>query len=163
MNIDNQDIQNQKLRNKSSLESIFPFPPYFSCFLTSIHFNSIYFNLESRSKITTKRHSILFFYCFFSMVDPLLQNQAPIPTPVQTKTPAQTPPVHTPSLQSTRVGSKISIKTFLLGCGIVLLLVMGGLALIFYRLISNPTQLTSLGIDPTTTKTLLQVFSTVFF
>ena len=108
------------------------------------------------------------------MVDPFLQNpvtpstppvqpKAPVPTQTPVQTPAQTSAAHAASAQATRPGSKISIKTFLIGCGIILLIVVGGLSLIFYRLISNPNQLTSLGIDPTTTKTLLQVFSTVFF
>jgi Mg/Co/Ni transporter MgtE len=43
------------------------------------------------------------------------------------------------------------------------MIVIGGLVLIFYNLIKNPTQLTNLGIDPATTKTLLQTFAAVFF
>ena len=41
--------------------------------------------------------------------------------------------------------------------------VVGGLALVFYSLINNPTQLTSVGLDPNTTKTLLETFSVIFF
>jgi len=41
--------------------------------------------------------------------------------------------------------------------------VVGGLALVFYNLMNNPTQLSSVGLDPTTTKTLLQTFSVIFF
>ena len=41
--------------------------------------------------------------------------------------------------------------------------VIGGLALVFYNLISNPTQLSSVGLDPNTTKTLLQTFAVIFF
>jgi hypothetical protein len=97
------------------------------------------------------------------MADPIIQNQVIPSSPVQAQTPSQTSSAHATSAQATKQGSKISIKTFLVGCGIILLLVVGGLSLIFYRLISNPNQLTSLGIDPSTTKTLLQIFSTVFF
>ena len=43
------------------------------------------------------------------------------------------------------------------------MIVVGGLSLILYRLISNPNQLSSVGIDPSTTKTFLQIFSTIFF
>ncbi|MEI7562183.1 MAG: hypothetical protein WCJ39_00180 [bacterium] len=105
------------------------------------------------------------------MVDATPQNQTtPSAQPAQTQPAVQTPPVQTAgpihsaaSAQATRPGSKISIRAFLIGCASILMIVVGGLALIFYRLISNPNQLTSLGINPSTTKTLLQVFSSVFF
>jgi hypothetical protein len=34
---------------------------------------------------------------------------------------------------------------------------------IFYYLINNPAQLTSVGLDPETTRNLLQVFAVTFF
>lgn len=43
------------------------------------------------------------------------------------------------------------------------MIVVGGLTIIFYNLIRNPNQLTNLGIDPATTKTLLQTFAVIFF
>ena len=63
----------------------------------------------------------------------------------------------------TKPASRISMKTVLIGCGILFMFVIGGLALVFYNLINNPTQLSSVGLDPTTTKTLLQTFSVIFF
>ena len=63
----------------------------------------------------------------------------------------------------TKPGSKISIGAILIGCGSLFMLVVGGLSLVFYNLISNPTQLSSVGLDPATTKTLLQTFSVLFF
>lgn len=42
-------------------------------------------------------------------------------------------------------------------------MVVGGLSLVFYYLMSNPTQLTTVGLDPNTTKILLQTFSVIFF
>ena len=55
------------------------------------------------------------------------------------------------------------MRTILIGCGVLFMFVVGGLALVFYNLINNPTQLSSVGLDPTTTKTLLQTFSVIFF
>lgn len=59
--------------------------------------------------------------------------------------------------------SRISTKTFLVWCATLFMIVVGGLTIIFYNLIKNPSQLTTLGIDPATTKTLLQAFSAIFF
>lgn len=55
------------------------------------------------------------------------------------------------------------MKTFLIGCATLFMIVVGGLTIMFYNLIKNPTQLTTLGIDPATTKTLLQAFAAIFF
>ena len=80
--------------------------------------------------------------------------QAPIqPAPVR---PQQTANITKPT-------SKISMKTVLIGCGILFMIVVGWLSLVFYNLMNNPTQLTSVGLDPNTTKTLLQTFSVIFF
>lgn len=59
--------------------------------------------------------------------------------------------------------SKISMKGVIIGCGILFMVVIGGLSLIFYNLINNPSQLASVGLDPNSTKILLQTFSVIFF
>ncbi|MCF7835341.1 hypothetical protein K9M48_04865 [Candidatus Gracilibacteria bacterium] len=71
--------------------------------------------------------------------------------------------VKTSNTSTTKSGSKISIKQFLIGCGILLFLLIGGLAAIFYYLMGNPNQLSSVGITPQTAKTLLQTFVVIFF
>ena len=89
---------------------------------------------------------------------------APIPQfPFQQAPIQQTPvrPVQTANI--TKPTSKISMQTILVGCGILFMIVVGGLSLVFYNLMNNPTQLTSVGLDPNTTKTLLQTFSVIFF
>lgn len=55
------------------------------------------------------------------------------------------------------------MRGVIIGCGILFMFVVGGLALVFYNLMNNPTQLSSVGLDPNTTKTLLQTFSVIFF
>ena len=67
------------------------------------------------------------------------------------------------SANITKPRSKISMKGVIIGCGLLFMFVVGGLALVFYNLMNNPTQLTSVGLDPNTTKTLLQTFSVIFF
>ena len=97
----------------------------------------------------------------------------PTPPPVSTATIPQFPfqqvpvqqapvrPVQTANI--TKPSSKISMQTILVGCGILFMIVVGWLSLVFYNLMNNPTQLTSVGLDPNTTKTLLQTFSVIFF
>lgn len=63
----------------------------------------------------------------------------------------------------TKPGSKISMKGILIWCAVIFMFVIGWLALVFYSLINNPTQLASVGLDPNTTKNLLQAFAVVFF
>ena len=92
---------------------------------------------------------------------------APVPTPAPAPvTPTPTPvgprPTPTPVVGKKPV-SKISLKGFMIGCGVLLVLVVGGLTAIFYNLIKNPNQLNSLGLGADTTKTLLQTFAAVFF
>ncbi|MFA6255913.1 MAG: PKD domain-containing protein [Candidatus Absconditabacterales bacterium] len=78
--------------------------------------------------------------------------------------PVQQPPVRPQQTANiTKPASKISMKGVIIGCGILFMFVVGGLTLVFYNLINNPTQLTSVGLDPATTKTLLQTFSVIFF
>ena len=82
--------------------------------------------------------------------------QAPVqPTP-QNGRPQQTANI-------TKPASKISMRGVIIGCGILFMFVVGGLALVFYNLMNNPTQLSSVGLDPTNAKTLLQTFSVIFF
>lgn len=92
------------------------------------------------------------------------------PIPVQMSwNPLQAAPVQQPPVRPqqtaniTKPTSKISMKWVAIGCGILFMFVIGWLALVFYNLMNNPTQLSSVGLDPTTTKTLLQTFSVIFF
>lgn len=93
------------------------------------------------------------------MVDPI---QTPVPNttiPTPSVRPASTPNIK-------KSASKISVKMFMIGCGALFLIVIGGLALVLYNLIQNPSglsQLSSVGLSPTTTKSLLQTFSVIFF
>lgn len=87
---------------------------------------------------------------------------APIQPPVQGQ-PVQVNGRPQQTANITKPTSRVSIKGVLIGCGLLIMFVMGGLALVFYNLINNPTQLSSVGLDPDTTKTLLQTFSVIFF
>ena len=102
------------------------------------------------------------------MANPVPQANMPMPpmwpTPPTPQQPIQQPPVRPQQTANiTKPASRISMKTVLIGCGILFMFVIGWLALVFYNLINNPTQLSSVGLDPTTTKTLLQTFSVIFF
>ncbi len=100
------------------------------------------------------------------MVDqaaPQVPQQSPwVPT---NQTPLQQAPTVRPPTTAniTKPASKISMKGILIWCGLLFMFIVGGLALVFYNLINNPTQLSSVWLDPNTTKTLLQTFSVVFF
>lgn len=83
------------------------------------------------------------------------------PAPQQAQ-PSIVRPIQTASWPQKKV-SRISIKTFLIWCATLFMIVVGGLTIIFYNLIKNPTQLVNLGIDPASTKTLLQAFAAIFF
>ncbi|HBB04554.1 TPA: hypothetical protein DCZ39_06815 [Patescibacteria group bacterium] len=88
----------------------------------------------------------------------------PMPqTPLQ-QAPIQQVPVRPQQTANiTKPTSNISIRGVLIGCGILFMFVIGGLSLVFYNLMNNPSQLSSVGLDPNTTKTLLQTFSVIFF
>ena len=93
---------------------------------------------------------------------PPVSQQAP-QQPLQ-QAPVQQAPVRPQqTINVTKPASKISMKGVIIGCGILFMFVVGGLALVFYNLMNNPTQLSSVGLDPNTTKTLLQTFSVIFF
>lgn len=103
------------------------------------------------------------------MADPFFPNT---PMPVTPQNPQQAQPqVSQPSIPRPAASaawpqkpvSRISMRTFLVGCASLFMIVVWGLTIMFYNLIKNPTQLTTLGIDPATTKTLLQAFSAIFF
>ena len=103
------------------------------------------------------------------MVDQIPQTNIPAPqmpwTPVP-QAPLQAAPVQQAPVRSanvTKPTSKISMKWVLIGCWILFMFVIGGLSLVFYNLMNNPSQLSSVGLDPTTTKILLQTFSVIFF
>ncbi|MCX6822652.1 MAG: PKD domain-containing protein [candidate division SR1 bacterium] len=104
------------------------------------------------------------------MADPFFPN-TPMPgaTPNTQQTPATTaaqPVIPRPVASAAgaqKPVSKISMKTFLIGCATLFMIIVGGATIIFYNLIKNPSQLTTLGINPATTKTLLQAFSAIFF
>jgi len=96
------------------------------------------------------------------MPDPFFQNQVP---PVNTTPPPVPSSSATPPQSATpqkRI-SRISMKTVIVGCATLFMVVVGGLTIIFYNSIKNPNQLVSLGIDPATMKTLLQAFAAIFF
>ncbi len=104
---------------------------------------------------------------------PQQQPQQPVPQVSQQMpwTPLQQAPVQPvqpngrpqQTANITKPASKISMKGILIWCGMLFMFIVGGLALVFYNLINNPTQLSSVGLDPNTTKTLLQTFSVIFF
>ena len=71
--------------------------------------------------------------------------------------------VNKPVVAQTKAGSKISMKWFLIGCFVLLILVVGGLVWLFYSWMNNPAQLSSVWLDPSTAKSLLQAFAGVFF
>ena len=58
---------------------------------------------------------------------------------------------------------KVSFRWLMLGCAVLFIFIVGWLAAVFYYLIQNPNQLSSVGIDPQTATQLLQTFATIFF
>ena len=95
--------------------------------------------------------------------DPFLQKKA---ASVQQSPQATQQQVHT--TQSSvgvmqKKGSKVSMKTFLLGCVIFLLLFVGLGAGVLFLIIQNPDQFASVGLDRSTIQRLLQVFTLLFF
>jgi len=59
--------------------------------------------------------------------------------------------------------AKVSMKGFLLGCGIFLVAVLGIAGLVFYNLVQDPDKITSMGLTMDTAKKLLQAFVSIFF
>jgi len=62
-----------------------------------------------------------------------------------------------------RKGKKVSFGGIMIGCGMVFIFLVGWLAAVFYYLIQNPSQLSSVWIDPGTATQLLQLFAIIFF
>ncbi len=58
---------------------------------------------------------------------------------------------------------KVSFRWIMIGCIVLFIFLVGWLAAVFYYLIQNPNQLSSVGIDPQTATQLLQTFATIFF
>jgi len=58
---------------------------------------------------------------------------------------------------------KLSFKWIMLWCVVLFIFIVWWLAAVFYYLIQNPNQLSSVGIDPQTATQLLQTFATIFF
>lgn len=127
-------------------------------------------------------HSIKYFFSICSdiiMADQVpqmpqtpMQQDPQIPVQAQQQIPGaplQQAPVEQAPLRPqqtanvTKPTSKISMKGILIWCGLIFMFVVWGLSLVFYNLMNNPTQLSSVGLDPNTTKTLLQTFSVLFF
>lgn len=108
-----------------------------------------------------------------TMVDQTVPQAPQQPVPQQMPWTPTTPLQQAPTVQAparpqqtaniTKPASKISIKGIIIWCGLLFMFVVGWLALVFYNLINNPTQLSSVWLDPNTTKTLLQTFSVLFF
>lgn len=103
------------------------------------------------------------------MVDPFFQGTG-VPTMGPSVPSAQTPPVPSPvtppagnTAWPQKAVSRISMKTVIIGCASLFMIVVGWLTIMSYQLIKNPSQLSNLGIDPATTKILLQTFSSIFF
>ncbi len=71
--------------------------------------------------------------------------------------------VNKPTAVQVKSWSRLSIKSVIAGCLVLLVLVVGWLAWVSYFLMNNPKSLASIGLDPSTTKTLLQTFSGLFF
>jgi len=59
--------------------------------------------------------------------------------------------------------SRISVRWFVIWCAILLMIVIWWMVGVFYYLMKNPTQLSSVWLDPTNAKTLLQSFAVIFF
>lgn len=92
------------------------------------------------------------------------QTTAPMPQYPFQQAPVQAAPLRPQQTANiTKPTSRVSIKTVLVGCGILFMIIVGWLSLVFYNLMNNPTQLSTVGLDPNTTKILLETFSVLFF
>ncbi len=80
--------------------------------------------------------------------------------PVQTTT--NSPKVNGPQILA-KQGSKISFRTFAIGCGIFFWLFLLLVIIWLYIAISNPTSLSNLGLDIQTVKSILLIFAVLFF
>lgn len=90
-----------------------------------------------------------------------VQSTTPQPTPVAQ--PSAMPPTPKAPAPVKKAGSKLSMGTFLIGCGVFVILLVGLAAIVMYMIIQNPDQYTSIGLDRSTVQKLLQTFSIIFF
>ena len=65
--------------------------------------------------------------------------------------------------QTVKKGSNLSFGGILIGCGVFLMLVIGGGTFALYNVIQNPSELKSLGLPISQAKTILQIFAALFF
>lgn len=111
------------------------------------------------------------FYWVPQSNNPSTPNSMPIQevTTVEQPKPAVTIPTPTNTIQTSkpttpqRPISRLSIKSVMIWCWVLFMMVVGWLMLVFYNLIKNPTQLANLWMDISTTKALLQTFAAIFF
>jgi hypothetical protein len=96
------------------------------------------------------------------------QNTPPV-TPAPATAPVTQPVVAAPVTPTKapapvqKVGSKLSMGTFLIGCVVFLVLLVGLAAIVMYMIIKNPDQYASIGLDRGTVQKLLQTFTILFF
>ncbi|PID34634.1 MAG: hypothetical protein CR971_02230 [candidate division SR1 bacterium] len=80
--------------------------------------------------------------------------------------PAEEQKIHVNKVDVKEDASKnrsFNFNTILIGCGGIFLLMLGGVAFLFYYMITHPAQLKNIGLEPADVKRLLQTFTTVFF
>lgn len=91
------------------------------------------------------------------------ENTPPTPAPAtQPVAPAPAAPAKAP-IPVKKAGSKLSMGTFLIGCVVFLVLLVGLAAIVMYMIIKNPDQYASIGLDRGTVQKLLQTFTILFF
>ncbi len=93
----------------------------------------------------------------------------PPSTPTPEATPVAQPTVAAPAAPAKaptpvkKAGTKLSMGTFLIGCVVFLVLLVGLAAVVMYMIIQNPDQYASIGLDRATVQKLLQTFTILFF
>ncbi len=80
--------------------------------------------------------------------------------------PAEEQKIHVNKVDVKEDASKnrsFNFNTILIWCGGIFLLMLWGVAFLFYYMITHPAQLKNIGLEPADVKRLLQTFTTVFF
>lgn len=90
-------------------------------------------------------------------------NNVPQPQIPVAPTPTSNPNQPARAAMPQRPTSRLSIRSVMIWCWVLFMMVVGWLMLVFYNLIKNPTQLANLWMDISTTKALLQTFAAIFF
>ncbi len=67
------------------------------------------------------------------------------------------------AVEDTTHKKTVTTNGILLWCGVLFILLLGGVAFLFYYMISHPSSLKNIGLAPENVKKLLQTFTTVFF